>query len=110
MLRHELGASPNTEFEIRDEDTSPTVEPGFVYLMKSGEYHKIGRTSALDRREYELAIQLPVKLEKVHVIKTDDTRGIEAYWHARFRDRRQNGEWFKLMPADVAAFKRRKFM
>ena len=32
---------------------------GFVSLMKSGKYHKIGRSNSAGRREYELGIQLP---------------------------------------------------
>ena len=83
---------------------------GYVYLMKSGRYYKVGRSSAVGRREYELSIQLPEKVTKIHTIKTDDPTGIEAYWHKRFQDRRKNGEWFELTADDIKAFKRRKFM
>ena len=78
--------------------------------MKSGRYYKIGRSNAVGRREYELAIQLPEKVTTVHTIKTDDPVGIEAYWHKRFQDKRKRGEWFELSTEDVQAFKRRKFM
>jgi len=99
--------------EPNDRDDSAAeaeIDIGYVYLLKSGRYYKIGRSNAVGRRERELAIQLPEKAKVVHSIKTDDPVGIENYWHGRFSDRRKNGEWFELSGKDVAAFKRRKFM
>jgi hypothetical protein len=83
---------------------------GWVYLLKSGRHYKVGRSNAVGRRERELALQLPERATVVHSIKTDDPIGIENYWHRRFESRRLNGEWFALDRADLAAFKRRKFM
>lgn len=82
---------------------------GFVYLLRSGKYYKLGRTNAVGRRLRELAIQLPQKPDTVHVIETDDPEGIEQYWHHRFADKRQEGEWFALSPEELSAFKKRRF-
>jgi hypothetical protein len=84
--------------------------PGVVYLAKSGRYYKIGRSNDAGRRGYEIALQLPEALVAVHEIETDDTVGIERYWHHRFKDQRVRGEWFDLSAADVKAFKRRRVM
>jgi hypothetical protein len=95
-----------------DEETTTTAasNDGYVYLVRSGRYYKIGWTRDVGRRQYDLKLQLPEPATQVHVIATDDPVGIERYWHQRFADRHKNGEWFELSKADVAAFKRRKFM
>ena len=102
-------AVPVKANEPPEEDT-PASDMGYVYLLKSGKYYKIGRSNSPGRREYELAIQLPEPVVTVHTIRTDDPVGIERYWHQRFSDCRKNGEWFELRRQDVFAFRRRKFM
>jgi len=92
-------------------DEEPLTEDlviGYVYLLKHGSRreYKIGRTNNRLRREGEIGIELPEKVEPIHVIETDDPAGVEAYWHRRFTEKRLNSEWFALTPADVRAFKR----
>jgi hypothetical protein len=105
-----LAASATSQTVKSAEGTETSGGEGFVYVIRSVRFYKIGRTNALGRREYELAIQLPDKAVTVHSIKTDDPVGIEEYWHKRFEEKRRNGEWFELTRADVLVFKRRIFM
>lgn len=82
----------------------------FVYLLKSGKFYKIGRTNSVGRRQYEISVQMPEEVIEIHRISTDDSIGIERYWHQRFMSKRVKGEWFNLSREEVDIFKLRKFM
>ncbi|HLZ14603.1 MAG TPA: GIY-YIG nuclease family protein [Candidatus Saccharimonadales bacterium] len=105
ILKGELAETFSTS-GAKDSVANEDAPYGSVYLFKSGRYYKIGMTKDTVRRGSELRIQLPERMDLIHVIQTDDPSGIEAYWHKRFEAKRMNGEWFNLTPADVRAFKR----
>lgn len=83
---------------------------GMSICWLPGKKYKIGYSKAALTRASTVSGLTPDGSEIIHLIRTDDMRGIEAYWHNRFSEKRGNGEWFALSAADVAAFKRRKFM
>lgn len=103
------GYLPRPDEEPREPERD-SKQIGFVDLMRSAKFYKIGKANATGRRQRQLAIQMPESLMLIHEIKTDDPFGIETYWHNRFAEKRRNGEWFELSATDAAAFKRRKFM
>ncbi len=82
---------------------------GFVYLLRSAGFCKIGRSTDFERRLKEIRVTLPEATVLLHAIRTDDPPGIEIYWHRRFSNRRSRGEWFKLTAQDIVDFKRRKY-
>jgi hypothetical protein len=109
-----LQARDPREASPHDPETAPVAATKKkienVYLMKSGEFYKVGRSRSAKYRRRLVGLQMPEEVLLIHTIRTDDAVGIEHYWHQRFAGKRVNGEWFRLDRRNVAEFKRRKFM
>jgi len=70
---------------------------GYVYLIRNGDLHKIGRTDNLDRRLKQLQ---PCVL--VQSLKTDRSRDLEHELHQQFKAKRlPQTEYFRLDEAEV---------
>jgi hypothetical protein len=112
LAQENIGADSEggvTESKIGARKLKPS---GHVYLVKSGRLYKVGQSANRWQRVNQLDKQTSEGIDEViHTIAAiDDAPGIERYWHERFKERRQHGEWFDLSAEDISAFKKRKFM
>lgn len=73
---------------------------GFVYVMESGGYYKIGWSLQPPTRRAHIQSANPLPVTLIGVI--EGSRTIEAEWHEAFADKRVRGEWFALTEEDVA--------
>ena len=104
-----LGEPTSTEAkEDFGAELGTSATDGYVYLSKSGDHYKIGRSDEIERRVKEVRTQMPESLVLTNTIRTDDPSGIERYWHERFQHQRANGEWFKLSPRKCGGFQTSK--
>ncbi len=80
-----------------------TFEPdGYVYILRAGDYVKIGRSKSPDARTTRLAIQLPFPVEVEAVIPCESMVAAERRFHEIFAEYRTNGEWFLMPKADFS--------
>jgi len=69
---------------------------GYIYVLRSGPYCKIGRTKNVLRRFPQISLQLPFETRLFAVFWEADMCAEEAGLHWFFNEQRQNGEWFIL--------------
>jgi hypothetical protein len=75
--------------------------PGHIYLLRGGDYFKIGFSEKVSRRIRQISPVLPFKVELIHTMETDDMILAERFLHEKYADKRTNGEWFLLEQPDV---------
>jgi hypothetical protein len=95
-----LGIRP----EPRPVHTETTIK-GYVYVIRSGDYCKIGKSVDVLRRLKEISTSTPVAPEIVHTIPTNRMVRAENTIHAKFASKRARNEWFNLDDSDIAEVK-----
>lgn len=71
--------------------------PGFVYLFRKGDLHKIGQSANPEARLEQVARGGLI----VHLIESANPRSVERMLHWRFNAARVRGEWFRLAESEV---------
>lgn len=78
---------------------------GYVYIVKMGEYYKVGKTLDMTCRMGEYTL-LPIEPEIVFCKKVEDYTQGERTLHEQYAEKRVRGEWFKLSDSDIKKAKK----
>ena len=77
-----------------------------LYLIKCGEFYKIGVSSNPKNRIDELQTGAPQKLKLLDTVQVDGSvYALESYIHRLYEDKNSHGEWFKLNKFDLVFIK-----
>jgi hypothetical protein len=79
-------------------DSQKDYGGGFVYVLKSGDFYKIGMTAHLEARYCQLTNGVPFDAEYVNIIYSKEYADLEKILHRIFEPKRVEGtrEWFRL--------------
>lgn len=79
----------------------PKPKPGYIYVIKGGDYYKIGRTGNMTQRMKSFSKSIPSNFDLVCSWRVDDMVQEEKELHEIFSESRVRGEWFSLNEDDV---------
>lgn len=77
---------------------------GYLYVVKMGDYYKIGTSKTPNTRLKEFT-KLPFELETVVCECVFDYQEIESKLHNKFYEKNKRGEWFVLDKQDIEYIK-----
>jgi hypothetical protein len=80
---------------------------GFVYVIESGRYYKIGSTKNPKNRFRKYITENPNKIEVVIQKEAYSYIDAEKLLHELFNEKRCHGEWFLLNEEDLVLIKER---
>lgn len=76
-----------------------------VYLIRCNEFYKVGVAYDVKDRLALFQTGCPYTLEIVCSVVCKNAYNVEAILHSCYEHKAHRGEWFKLDPEDVAAFR-----
>lgn len=76
-------------------------KPSNLYIIKAGDFYKIGVTSSLESRLKTIQTGNPNKVELIKSFYIYNYNEMERILHNRFDKLRQVGEWFDLSQSDL---------
>lgn len=79
---------------------------GFVYVLISSGYFKIGRSKSPQRRLSDLQMATPHKIDLYMHVHTERPDYVEKELHLRFHNKRKRGEWYELSNEDLYELER----
>jgi hypothetical protein len=79
-----------------------TKTSGYVYILKSGPYYKIGRTKNITKRFPQIYIHLPFETRLICIFYSKNMHQTERDMHKWYSEYRTNGEWFSLPDNEIS--------
>ena len=89
---------PKPDIERKKEVSSSNAQ--FVYLIKGGDYHKIGIAKDAKKRLSGIKTSCPFPAEVLKFWESRSAQRVEKLLHRQFKPYHANGEWFRL-PTEV---------
>lgn len=110
VYSNEVIQNSNEEFEKYRIETMPKGffkktkrpnKPSNLYVVKAGDFYKIGVTSSLEGRLKTIQTGNPNKVELIKSFYIYNCSEMERNLHKKFNEFRQIGEWFDLSQNDL---------
>lgn len=111
FIQYEISKERETPLNLNHESltTIPKSQrrdkEGYVYLLKSGDSYKIGKSIDVNKRMKNISPIMPHRVTLIHSFKTDNMDVEESRLHQMFDNKRLLGEWFALNEEDVSYIK-----
>lgn len=92
--------------------SKPTLQPrqGNIYILKSSELYKIGKSVETDARKRQIERDVREPLTIIHQFASNDYTRAELTLHAKYAPLRKHGEWFNLTEKEVSEIMKIKEM